>query len=226
MLASHALLSRVAVLATAFMGVVALAMMSLPAGARGDGDPASDVLVSQPLFLPADANVPAKVQARLGALLSAAQRARFPVRVALISSPADMGSVTGLWRQPETYARFLGQELSLAYSGRVLVVMPSGLGLSAGGRAVPEGQNVLAAPSATPGGGLAQAAITSVLRLAAQAGHPLQVPGGAAASVTGAGSASSDIVAWIVFVAGGVVVALAWAASFRARPLRIRRAPG
>ena len=34
-----------------------------------------------------------------------------------------------LWRQPQTYARFLGQELARFYPRRLLVVMPNGYGL-------------------------------------------------------------------------------------------------
>ena len=48
----------------------------------------------------------------------------------MIASQSDLGSVTALWRQPELYARFLDQELSLAYRGPVLIVMPNGVGLA------------------------------------------------------------------------------------------------
>ena len=50
--------------------------------------------------------------------------------MAIISSRTDLGAVTGLWRQPRNYARFLGLELSLAYKGRLLVVMPNGIGFN------------------------------------------------------------------------------------------------
>ena len=36
-------------------------------------------------------------------------------RVAIIASPPDLGSVTELWHQPQNYARFLAQELTLIY---------------------------------------------------------------------------------------------------------------
>ena len=38
--------------------------------------------------------------------------------------------MTALWRNPRGYARFLGIELSLAYKGRLLVVMPNGFGFN------------------------------------------------------------------------------------------------
>ena len=42
--------------------------------ARADGDPASDVLASQTLFLPQDAGIPHGDQERLASLLNSAQR--------------------------------------------------------------------------------------------------------------------------------------------------------
>ena len=108
--------------------IVAVMVGGPPPGARADGDPASDVLLSQSLFLPQDAGVPATDQTQLASLLAAAHRADYNLRVALIAGPADLGSVTALWRQPRNYARFLGQELSLNYTGALLVVMPDGYG--------------------------------------------------------------------------------------------------
>ena len=114
--------------ATAFVVMLALAMAGGAAPAQADGDPASDVLTTQPLFLPQDAAIPAKQQAQLAGLLQEAARSGYPIRVAVVASSADLGSVTELWRQPQTYARFLGQELSLVYRGPLLVVMPDGFG--------------------------------------------------------------------------------------------------
>jgi len=111
------------------LSIPVAALGLLAASARADGDPASDVLVSQTLFLPQDAGVPANQQAQLDALLHAAQQSGYQIRVALIASPTDLGSVTELWRQPQNYARFLAQELSLLYRGPLLVVMPNGYGL-------------------------------------------------------------------------------------------------
>jgi hypothetical protein len=105
---------------------VAVVVGGFAPGARADGDPASDVLLAQALFLPQDAGVPATEQAQLASLLAAAHHAGYNLRVALIARPADLGSVTALWHQPENYARFLGQEQSLNYTGALLVVMPGG----------------------------------------------------------------------------------------------------
>ena len=65
---------------------------------------------------------------QLAALASDAAQEGYPIRIALIGSPMDLGSVTALWAKPQQYARFLGAEVSFAYRGRLLIVMPEGLG--------------------------------------------------------------------------------------------------
>src|ERR1700733_6210373 len=91
---------RVAIAALLAVVAAAGAFASI---ARADGDPASDVLVSQTVFLPSDARVSAQQQAQLVGLLQASTQAGFPVRVAVISSDYDLGSVTALWRKPRAY---------------------------------------------------------------------------------------------------------------------------
>jgi hypothetical protein len=197
----------------------ALALAWHPAPARADGDPASDVLATQALYLPQDAGATPAQRAQLSALLQTAARRGYPIAVALVASRGDLGSVTALWRQPETYARFLGKELAFVREGPLLVVMPNGFGLTRLGRPLP-GQGDLAslgAPGA--GAGLAGAAITGVRRVAAAAGHPLPPP---SAQAPRAG-ASSDAIRWLVLAAGALAIAIAWGLSLRARPLRLRR---
>jgi hypothetical protein len=179
-----------------------------PAAARADGDPASDVLVTQPLFVPQDAGVPPARRAQLQALLRAAGRDGFEIRVALISGPSDLGSIGELWRRPQDYARFLAAELALGYRGPLLVVMPGGYGT-----ANARGATVAGAPGAD----LGAAAVNGVRRLAAAAGHRVAVP---AMTTSAAAHGSTDAVAWIVFVLGAAAIVAAWAASLRAKPLR------
>ena len=193
--------------------IAALGCVWLAGQARADGDPASDVLTTQPLFLPQDAGASATQQAQLAALMTGANRRGYAIRAALIASPSDLGSVTELWREPQTYARFLGIELSELYRGTLLVVMPNGYGLyGVGGARV--SQSVLQGLS-LPGSAMGTAAITAIRRLAAASGYTLPSPSGSAPSSTG----STDPVPWIVFFAGAILVALAWVASLRARPL-------
>jgi hypothetical protein len=217
---------------------VALGGTLVPACARADGDPASDVLVGESLFLPADAGLSTAQQAQLQAALDASARAGYPLRVALIASAADLGSVSELWNRPQSYAEFLGDELSLVYRGTLLVAMPNGYGLyrSAGSPGTsPSGSagagpgglgeteraalDGLRAPSSD--GGLGAGALSAIQRLAAATGHPLTL--GRTVSVpaaAGPGAGGSAVLPWVVFAAGAVLVALAWSASLRAQPLR------
>lgn len=63
--------------ALALLVVAVLCAAVVPALAAADGDPGSDVLVYQPLFVAADAHVSIADQLRIGSMLrSAARRAR------------------------------------------------------------------------------------------------------------------------------------------------------
>jgi hypothetical protein len=203
-----------------------LAVSLAPAGpALADGDPASDVLATQSLFLPQDAGVSAAQQGQLVALLDAARRAGLQLRVAIVASPTDLGSVGVLWRRPQAYAKFLDQELSLVYPGTLLVVMPNGLAVEGRGAATSGARSALAGV-ATPGsvGGLGPTTLTAIHRIATAAGHPLAAlptvaPGGAPSSGT-------DVVAWLVFGLGAVLIVVAWTLSLRARPLQATNTSG
>ena len=194
---------------------------TIPHSALADGDPASDVLATQSLFLPQDAGISPEQQGQLAGLLQAADRAGYPIRVALIASRSDLGSVTALWRQPQRYAEFLGEELSLVYHGPLLVVMPDGFGFMWPSHSTPGGASTLAGLHVPASGtALETAAVSAVQRLAGAAGYSVSVPAG---RVVGAAPGSSDGMEWIVVALGGLLIAVAWTASFRARPLRFRR---
>jgi hypothetical protein len=201
--------------------VIAVALLvcaCMCATARADGDPASDVLASQSLFLPQDAGVAPAQQSQLTALLVAAHRSGYPIRVALIASRADLGSVTALWQRPQSYAMFLGQELSFLYRGPLLVAMPNGFGLYGSSGRETELATRLQAPGMATGLGVAT--LAAVRRLAAAAGHQLPLP----AATAPAGTRDwGDTIAWIVFAAGCVAIVAAWAVSLRLRPPRLRR---
>jgi len=156
---------------------VAIATVALASNARGDGDPASDYLLTQQVFLPSDATASSTAQRQLLGVVQAANRAGFAIRVAIIPSSYDLGSVTELWRQPRTYARFLSLELSFAYTHRLLVVMPNGLGFNwPNHSAVPAYRllDAIAVPSSK--NGLVTAAQSAVRQLAAAAGVRFAVP--------------------------------------------------
>lgn len=104
-------------------------------------------------------------------------RARgYPVKVALIGVPADLGGAFALWGKPQQYAQFLSEKLVSLYKGRLLVVMPNGYGFSRRGKAAGEAA-VLKGVAVTPGAaGLADSAVRAVARLAAASGHRITVP--------------------------------------------------
>jgi hypothetical protein len=202
-----------------------LAALAFAASARADGDPASDVLTQQAVFIPAGRGIPAADQARLQAVVKAATAHGAPVRVALIAARADLGAVTGLWRNPSGYAQFLGTELSGIYHGTVIVVMPNGYGVwllrSGADRAAQlhAGASLQGAPLPGTGAATAADAVLAVRRVAAAAGHPLPAPAAnpAAVAVPGGGI---DAVAVIALAAGALLIAAAWVASLRQRPWR------
>jgi hypothetical protein len=201
--------------------VLLSALVTFPTAARADGDPASDVLATQTLFLPQDAGIPTAQQGQLGELLQAATRNGYKIRLALIASRSDLGSVTELWRQPQTYARFLDQELSLVYHGPLLVAMPGGFGYYDPGSPAQPPPAALAGIRIRAGGpGLAAATLAAVQRLASAAGHPVQIP---PAPATGPSARSTSTAAVVAFAIGAALIVLAWAASLRARPPRIPR---
>ena len=165
-------------LPAAVLAVLAfLALVVLAPAAQADGDPGSDVLVYQNLFVAADAGISIPQQVGLGGLLGSAVKAGFPVRVAVIAQPDDLGAITALWGKPAAYASFLGTELSLAYTQRLLIVMPNGFGFHWQGHSAAAAYKVLDRLRIGPGGtGLAAASEAAVQALAAASGIRLAVP--------------------------------------------------
>jgi cytochrome oxidase Cu insertion factor (SCO1/SenC/PrrC family)/thiol-disulfide isomerase/thioredoxin len=177
--------------AAALLALILVGAAVAPA-ARADGDPGSDVLVYQDLFVGSDAGLSVQQQLQFSNLLKAANRAGFPIRVALIANPADLGAVTGLWRKPRAYARFLGIELSLAYKQRLLVVMPNGFGYNWPGHATRGTYHALDQIPVRPGGnGLLEAARTAVRRLASADGVSLGPAAQTSSAPAAPGSSSS-----------------------------------
>jgi hypothetical protein len=201
----------------------AFAACTLAASARADGDPASDYLLVQKVFLPFDAKFPAKQQAEFTALVQAANRSGFTIRVALIASSYDLGSITSLWQQPKTYARFLGEELSFVYKGRLLVVMPNGFGFNWLKHPSAAPYTVLATIPVKPGPtGLIAAATTAVQRLAKAAGVKITAP---THVVTPAQRNSQDRIVIIVATLAALAAALALRFLLRRRQRRRSASP-
>lgn len=182
-----------------------------PAGALGDGDPASDVLLGASVFYPYSPPVSAMLVKALNSETAAAARAHFAIKVALISSPVDLGAIPSLFGKPQQYAEFLDQEISFLNSKELLlVVMPSGYGTAGLSSAAAAALAGLSKPAGSAGNYLAQAAIAAVPKLAAAAGHPLGAvtSSGRGGSGSSGGGSAAPIIAVVVAaiaVAGSVI---------------------
>ena len=166
--------------------------------AHADGDPASDYLYTQKVFVPFDV---AKQPGPLAADIEGATKAGFTIRVAVIGSAYDLGSVPSLWRKPQLYARFLGAELAFVYKQRLLIVMPDGFGFFWKGHPVTREYATLAKIHIAPGNvGLLTAARDAVHALAADANVRVQ-PQAAPKSTTARDRAIIAIVALALIAA-------------------------
>jgi hypothetical protein len=187
--------------------LVALLATAAPA-ALGDGDPASDYLISQAMFVsPYNGYVPAAEAAALGALLADAKKQGFSLKVAVILTRYDLGAVPILFNQPQRYAKFLGQEDFYFWKDELLVVMPKGYGLSKA-HALPAADRAAIAalppPNTTNGKELVKAASRAVIALAARHGITLK-PSSAAPKGS---SANRDRIVIAAAVLGAGLIAL------------------
>jgi hypothetical protein len=187
---------------------------SFSATALADGDPAADILLDTTVFFPQDAKVPKQDQAALLALTKRAQAAGAPVRVAIISSQYDLGTVTALFAKPQQYAEYLSKELELGYHGRVVVVMPQGVGVywSNHHTDFPGAVEARAVKPGPGGAGLAAAGTAATQRL-------LQAHA-VGASTGGSSDGGSNSTIWIVIGACLAVLAIATVIGVRHRARR------
>jgi len=181
--------------------VVAALAVTLPTGARADGDPASDVLYTQHVFIPFDTKSSNGAQTALTTAITNATQAGYPIRVAVIETIPDLGAVTSLWGKPTDYARFLDLELVCCYKGPLLVVMPSGLGFAHFQKGTQKEYKRLASiPVESGDDGLTLTATKAVVALSRQARHPIAMP--AVPKTTSSSELGQRA------LAGGVVLAL------------------
>jgi hypothetical protein len=187
--------------------LVAALLMStlLPAAVLADGDPASDVLLGENVFYPYSPPTSPALQKQLNAATAAAKQAHFPLKVALIGAPVDLGVIPSLFGKPQKYADFLDQEISFQTKQPLLVVMAAGYGVQGVDAKTKAAAAALAKPASTKSNDLARAAIIAVPKLAAAAGHPLNGEGGG----SGGGGDSSRV----ILVAALAAVAIAAAAA-------------
>ena len=205
------------------MLLIVAVLLALPASAaRGDGDPASDYLLANQVFLTSQSGTVSPAQRQLLDTVRLANRSGFAIRVAVISDQYDLGSITAAWRKPQAYAKFLGVELSLAYKHLLLVAMPNGFGFNWPGHSTAAANRIVAAvPLGAGGNRLAVAAQVAVRRLAAASGVTLARP---AAGGTGSGARGAAVIVGAV-LGGLTLFAAAACAVLRARGRRRRLVP-
>jgi hypothetical protein len=178
------------------IAVLVLALLLAPA-ALGDGDPASDVLLGENVFLPYSPPVSAALQGTLTVQTAAAKRGGLPLKVALIGSPVDLGVVPDLFGHPQKYADFLDQEISFTgHPQPLLVVMAAGYGtqgLSAAGAAAARALHPPAGKSSDDLARAAAAAIPAIAR--AQGVH-----------ISGSGSSSGGSALPIILLAAAAAL--------------------
>jgi hypothetical protein len=134
------------------------------------GDPANGVLLHQNVFVPYE-RMSSELKGMLNDIVLTAAKAHFPLKVALISSKADLGIIPQLLGRPKEYALYLDAEISVNSRVPLLVVMKDGYGVAG----LPAAATHAAATLSPPVGGtpddLGQAAIGAVETLAAAARH-------------------------------------------------------
>jgi hypothetical protein len=206
-------LTRLAEKRLAALVVVVIVCLCAPASARANGDPASDYLLAQNVFLPFTTKIDRNAVQRLTALLDEAEKAGFPIRVAVILSPSDLGTAFSLLGKPQKYAEFLGLELSFVYRDRLLIVMPTGYGYALNADPDPQAGAVLKKlpPPGRDATKEVEAAIVAVRRLAAAEGRALAVP-------TSGGSASRDRITIAAATTAGIALVAALLLYRRRRP--------
>jgi hypothetical protein len=200
---------------------LALALLALlvPGAARANGDPASDVLLTDQVFLPFEAPISDSAKNDLRKTVSEANKKGFKLRVAVIAFTSDLGTATPLWAHPEDYSKFLGKEIAFVTTDPLLVAMPSGFGFYDQDRPVTQEQRVLAKvrPGKVPTA-LAQSTTVAVRALAAAKGITLPKP-------SSGSSATHDRLILGVAVAAFLLILLFPARLLRRRGRGAERSP-
>jgi hypothetical protein len=197
--------------------LAAVALLLVPAAARADGDPASDILLVQDVFVTYTVQVPTADKSQLEALVAAAKRAKVPLKVAVIATPADLGAVPSLFGKPKVYAEFLGREIYNIYPGRLLVVMPDGYGVSSAGAIVKREQRAVEAlqKPGSDGAALATAAQQAIRRIATL--HGKRLPAAPAPPSSGGEHATRDRLEILAIALCGLAIVAMFAIPRRRR---------
>ena len=182
------------------LALVAAVGAVLPPSARANGDPPSDVLLSQDVYFPYGPPTDPRLRDAVTRLLRRTRAAGYPMKVALVTSEADLGSYGRLLLQPpQAYAEVLASELRTVRHGRartealhLLVVMPFGFGGTNLGDRVDEALAPVPIEDSAGSDGLAKAALEAVARIATANGHRIAVPPEADVAVAPRGDKPGD----------------------------------
>jgi hypothetical protein len=194
------------------------------APARADGDPCSDYLLVGSLCPPNNPRPSQPQIDRTQKTIDAAKKAGYEIRVAVIGSPTDLGSVPVFFGRPAPYAKFLDAELQSAWTGKLLVVMAAGYGVREHTKSYLGGVKALKGlppPANGTPDALMAAATVAVRKLAASEGVKVPViplaattakPPSSNGSNSGSGSTSfatyALLLAAALVVLGGIVAAI------------------
>lgn len=147
------------------------AALIAPALALAHGDPASHYLETGSLYPGFAAQPSQNVELELIGMLTAAEKAGYPVKVALVGGIDDVADNPGMLKRPQEYAEYVVSALEgsrIPVQAPVMIVSPYGIGVAGpGAEAMPD------AVTGTGGDALARAAMTAVRGAADAAGHPL-----------------------------------------------------
>jgi hypothetical protein len=163
--------------------LVVAAVAAVPDRAHANGDPASDVLLQQDVYYPYAPPAFERLREALDRLLARTREAGYPVKVALIQTPTDLGDLARRFGDPQAYARELKDELTRLRHGapasgplHLLVVDPSGLGGTGLGARADKALSEVDVNDAAQSDGLVQAALRAIPRLAALNGTRVTTP--------------------------------------------------
>src|SRR4051812_11167384 len=183
----------------------------MPAAARADGGPASDVLLLQDVYLPYAPGVPTPLGKTITDLLKTTRKKGFALKVAIIADPKDLGAVPQFFGKPQSYAPFLQSEIAFNSKKPLLVVMPSGFGAAALPVGTEQALQGVDLPKSANGEDLGRAAVAAIVKLSTAAGHPVPAPKLPAAGGGGGGGTSPIIVFGVpvaLLALGGALAAL------------------
>ena len=146
-----------------------------PPVARADSDPASDTLLLQDVFLPIEPPMPPAYASAIRSMAASMKKAGYPLKVAIIATPNDLGLVPQLFGKPQSYAPYLGREIDFQKKNSLLVVMPAGYGTNDMLPNVANSIKGLPAPGASLDS-IGKGTLTAMGKISVAAGHPVPVP--------------------------------------------------